>query len=259
MASERNPLDPFRIALKFVEDSDLLIRIGNAAGLKFDLMMSEDEAYSHNTRVRAVLPRLLAAYDALDDEPRLAAAQNAVAELRKARAAPDEALSDALSRAGWELRESDFVVRSPETREVFFPKGSQWDAFVVLKGAFAEAASSITIIDAYCDGTVFKMIVDRPLDKLHLRILCSRYADAVAAEAKAFTKQYPGVTVEVRRTKDFHDRFIVLDDTACIHVGASIKDAGHTAFMVSRVEDQSNLDAMLKQAQESWKAGTPVV
>jgi hypothetical protein len=47
MANERNPLDPFRIALKFVENSDLLVRLGNAAGLKFDLTMNEDEAYSH--------------------------------------------------------------------------------------------------------------------------------------------------------------------------------------------------------------------
>ena len=37
--------------------------------------------------------------------------------------------------------------------------------------------------------------------------------------------QRPGVTIEVRRTKDFHDRFIVVDGKTCVQVGASIKDA----------------------------------
>ena len=72
----------------------------------------------------------------------------------------------------------------------------------------------------------------------------------------AFMGQYPNVTVHVRTTTDFHDRFIVLDGTVCVHVGASIKDAGKRACMVSRIEDVANRDAMLRQLDESWEAGT---
>ena len=72
-------------------------------------------------------------------------------------------------------------------------------------------------------------------------------------------RQYPNVTVQVRTTKDFHDRFIVLDGTVCVHVGASIKDAGKRACMVSRIEDAGNRDAMLTQLNESWDAGTHVL
>jgi hypothetical protein len=167
-------------------------------------------------------------------------------------------LAEALARAGWELRETDFVVHSPETREAFFPKGSQWDAFVVLRDLFAEAKETVAIVDAYCGTKVFQMLEERSLDKLHVRILCSKYADAVAEGARAFTAQHGGVTVEVRKVHDFHDRFIVLDDNICVHLGASIKDAGKTAFMVSRIEDHRNRDAMLKQLDESWAGGTPV-
>ena len=81
---------------------------------------------------------------------------------------------------------------------------------------------------------------------------------AVAAGARAFIEQHPGVTVEVRSTTDFHDRFIVLDRSVCVHVGASIKDAGKKAFMVSRIEDPSNREAMLRQLDESWANGTLV-
>lgn len=258
MAHDRNDLDPFRVVVGSIGDSDLLVRVATAAGLRADLSLNEGDSVSHKTRVRALLPRILAAYDGLPDDSRLTAARAAIAEIRKTAAVSDDALSESLGRAGWELRDSEFVVKSPETREMFFPKGSPWDAFVVLRDIFAEAKTTITVVDAYADTTLFKMLAQRPLDKLHVRILCSKGAEGVAAEAKVFSAQHPGVTFEVRRTKDFHDRFIVVDEKTCVHVGASIKDAGKTAFMVSRVEDERNRDALLKQAAASWDAATAV-
>ena len=258
MSTQRNDLDPFRVVIGLIDDSDTLLRAAYAAGLRFDVVLNDPDAYSHKTRVRALAPRILAAYDALDGDTRLMAGQAAVAELRRSSSTMEVILAEALARAGWELRDTDFVVRSPETRELFFPKGSQWDAFVVLRDLFAEARESIAIVDAYCSTKVFQMLEERSLDKLHVRILCSKYAEAVAEGAKAFTAQHGGMAVEVRKAQDFHDRFIVLDENICVHVGASIKDAGKTAFMVNRIEDQRNREAMLKQLDESWAAGTPV-
>ena len=170
------------------------------------------------------------------------------------------AVAQRLRTAGWELRETGFVVLSPETREVFFPQGSPWDAFVVLRDLFTEAAESITVVDAYCHTTVFQLLQGRALgDALSLRVLCGRNAQAVAAEAGVFMQQYPNVAVTVRTTTDFHDRFIVLDGNVCVHVGASIKDAGKRACMVSRIEDVANRDAMLRQLNQSWEAGTHVL
>lgn len=255
MNAAQSELDSFRIAVGVIQDSDTLVRVGHAAGLRFDAGLSEPESYSHKTRLRALLPRVLGAYDGLDSDARLVAARAAVAELRRAGPEVEAALAEALARAGWELQDGDLAVRAPETREVFFPKGSPWDAFVVLRDLFAEARQSITIVDAYCDTTVFQILEERSLEKLHIRILCSQYASAVAAGAKAFVAQHPEVTVEVRKTRDFHDRFVVLDGQTCIHVGASIKDAGKAAFMVSRIEDRRNREALLKQLDESWLAG----
>ena len=141
---------------------------------------------------------------------------------------------------------------------MFFPKGSPWDAFVLVRDIFAKANESITIVDPYCDTTIFQSLLERNLTGLHIQILCWRYAEAVAVGAATFTAQYPGVTVEVRRTRDFHDRFIVVDGTSCLHVGASIKDAGNRACMISSIEDQRNREALLQQLQKSWERGTEV-
>ena len=81
----------------------------------------------------------------------------------------------------------------------------------------------------------------------------------MAAEAKTFMAQHSGVKVEVRQGKDFHDRFIIIDDRSCVHVGASIKDAGKTAFMVSRVEDEENRLAILTAIRTSWRSATQLI
>ena len=56
----------------------------------------------------------------------------------------DSSLSDAeiaaaLEKLGWSIQDGDLVVRTPEVREVFFPKGSPWDAHLILQSLFAEA------------------------------------------------------------------------------------------------------------------------
>jgi hypothetical protein len=251
----RSNLDPFRVIVGVLAtrgDSDLFAGVVSAAGVRVDLRMSEGEGESHKTRIRALLPRIFAAYDELDDQSRLAAANVALGNFGPAYPDTKARAIEALARAGWEVRGDALVVGSPDLREMFFPKGSPWDAHVVLRGTFSEAQTTLTIVDPYTDGTVFKMLAARPLSGLTVRILCGASGPSVAVEAKSFMTQYPGVTIEVRQGKDFHDRFIIIDDHSCIHVGASIKDAGKTACMISRVEDQGNLQAVLAAIRAAW-------
>jgi hypothetical protein len=251
----RSNLDPFRVIVGVLAtrgDSDLLAGVASAAGVRVDLRMSEEEQESHKTRIRALLPRIFAAYDELNDESRLAAANVALGNFGPAYPDTKARAIEALLRAGWEVRGDALVVGSPDLREMFFPKGSPWDAHVALRGTFSEAQTNLTIVDPYTDGTVFQMLATRPLSGLTVRILCGASAPAVAVEARSFMTQYPGVTIEVRQGKDFHDRFIIIDDHSCIHVGASIKDAGKTACMISRVEDQGNLQAVLAAIRAAW-------
>ena len=253
----KSDLDPFRVIIGVLAtrgDSDLLVGVASAAGLRVDLRMSEPESYSNKTRIRALLPRIFAAYDKVGDEARLAVANVALRNFSPAYHDTKDRAVEALALAGWKVRGQELVVGSPDLREMFFPKGSQWDGHIVLRGIFNEAQHRLTIIDPYTDGTVFQMLVTRPLTGLTVRVLCGASGPAVAVEARSFMAQHSGVTVEVRQGKDFHDRFVVIDDRSCVHVGASIKDAGKTAFMISRVEDDDNLRAILGAATIAWAA-----
>ncbi|WP_459568899.1 hypothetical protein [Cupriavidus sp. 8B] len=256
----KNELDPFRVIVGMVaahKDSEQLLELVSATGLRFDQSLSEQEAYSHKTRVRALQPRIIAAYDLLNDSEALSAANGLAAALAKFPDLLAEA-SSSLQRIGWDIRNGQLVAAEQALREIFFPKGSQWDAFVVLRGMFGEAKSELMIVDGYCDQTLFQHLAARSAQPLSVKILCHQYAVAAASEARAFEAQYSGWSFEVRRAKDFHDRFVVIDHSSCVHIGASINGAGRTAFMISRIEDSENRNALLTAINNSW-TNAPVV
>jgi hypothetical protein len=254
-AVDRNQLDPIKIIVGVLAtrgDSDLLVGVVNSAGIRVNLTMLEQQDYSHKTRIRALLPRIFAAYDELTSEAQLATAIVALRNFSPSYPDTKARAVEALVLAGWRVEGDRLEVTSPELREMFFPRGSPWDAPVVLRGIFNEAKTTLIIIDSYTDGTAFQMLASRPLAGLTVRILCGASSPAVAAEARTFIAQHPGVTGEVRQSKDFHDRFVIIDDHTCVHIGASIQDAGKTAFMVSRVEDAANKDAILGALAAAW-------
>jgi len=71
---------------------------------------------------------------------------------------------------------------------------------------------------------------------------------AFAQEARKFLTQHANFTLEARRSKEFHDRFVILDDNECWHIGCSIKDAGNGAFMLSVSQPGSGLHGLLLKA-----------
>jgi len=124
----------------------------------------------------------------------------------------------------------------------------------ILRGA----RQAIIVVDSYVDGTVLELLKSREAPINSLRILTLNCPDDLALEASKFQAQYANVTVELRRSRTFHDRFLVVDGAHCWHLGASIKDAGIRAFMVSQVEDEGNRDALLSQFDRSWQAAQAI-
>lgn len=257
----KSELDPFRVVVSVIAgkcDSDLLTGVVSAADLRFDAVLSGNAAYSHKTRVRVLAPRIIQAYDALSEPEARGAASAVVAALQSR----ENILADtakALRRVGWDIQGGELVVVDPEIREMFFPKGSRWDAFVVLKDLFNDATAELIIVDGYCDSMLFQLLSARAGKPLRVKILCWQSAAAVASEAKAFMAQFLGWVIQVRQAKDFHDRFVVLDGASCVHIGASINGAGKTAFMISRIEDPANRDTLLAQLDTSWTAASQLL
>lgn len=139
------------------------------------------------------------------------------------------------------------------TKEGVFFSGQYYDAFCQVAGIVASAQESITLIDRYVGRETFELLGGKA-ETVVLRVLTKGLSDSVRALARAFQKQHGGL--EIRLSDEFHDRFLIIDDKAFYHFGASIKDLGKRGFMFSVIEEPDVLASIRAKFQDEWSRAT---
>jgi hypothetical protein len=244
-------------ALTFELDSDEVVEIISLAGLSVDWSLTAKQEYSHSTRKRAYRPRVDGAFSDLSGSEKLRVSWVVSSELIRRHPEREGDLRDRLTAIGWMLDGGVIRPASGDVAELFFPRGSEHDAYVKLREIAGSARSSITVVDPYVDSSVLT-ILGTCEGSLDIRILSHKLPSDFAHEVARFAKQHSPRSVEVRRTAEFHDRFVIIDNSRCFHVGASIKDAGLRAFMISQVQDPANVRSLLEQVGKGWDSATSV-
>lgn len=247
----RNELDPWPVILACLFDLDSyeIPGIIDASGMTVNWALTEREDYSHKYRKAAYRPRINRAYQALNEDDRLRVAYIVCDEL--ARRGFGDKLDARLQRIGWRIDGTALVPATETVRELFFPQGTQHDAYVHIRKIVRRARRSLRIIDPYLDGTVFAILGDVQ-GPMTVELLGAKFPTDFSLEVGKFQQQHPEMQIETRSSRDFHDRFIVIDDAECWHIGCSIKDAGNKAFMVSAIEDSRNSKVLLDTLRSAW-------
>ena len=253
----RHQLDPWRVivACLFELDSHETPGIIDMSGMAIDWRLTEREDYSHKYRKAAYRPRINAAYEALNEDDKLRVAFIVCAELAQRGLA--EQLNAGLQRICWRIDGGCLTPTTETVRELFFPQGTQHDAYVRIREIFSDATQSIRVIDPYMDGSIYT-ILGRVHGLLKVELLAANPPPDFVYETVKFQQQHRQVRIEARRSRDFHDRFIVTDEDECWHLGCSIKDAGNKAFMLSRIEDARNAKALLRTLRSTWVNAIPL-
>jgi hypothetical protein len=256
-----DPWDPISINLYDINKSDLVENLIGLTGLS--LKLSSDQS-THVQRIREYKPIIQTAYDGLPDDERGRFAQIVAKGILVSDKVPDEIkerLIDNLNDIGWTITEDgELITQDVLLSERFFPPGTSYDAYVAIREILEKAASSAMIVDAYMGSTIFETLSAINPTKLTVQLLTTEKnlkAD-FRVEATNFQQQYTGVRIEVRTSTDFHDRFIVIDDAEYYHVGASIKDAGKRAFMISRLQDPPIINLFKQYLDQVWQSATVV-
>lgn len=145
--------------------------------------------------------------------------------------------------------------------EQFFPPGTPYDAYVAIREILEKTTSKAVIIDPFMGSTIFATLSTISTTEFSVQLLttATNLKPDFHVEAAKFQKQYATVQLEVRTTTDFHDRFIAIDNTEYYHVGASVKDAGKRAFLISRLQDQPIIDILKQYINQVWSAATVVL
>jgi hypothetical protein len=146
--------------------------------------------------------------------------------------------------------------RSAQLNQRFFPAGAHHDAFIEIRGVISSVTKSLLIVDPWVDHTLWALLSNVPTASL-LRIMTKTMKGDFLLEATKFAKQH-GCTVEIRQSASYHDRFIVIDETGCWHLGASIKDAGSKAFVISKIERKELIRGIIEDIESEWAKATVV-
>lgn len=141
------------------------------------------------------------------------------------------------------------LIERPAMR--FFVEGQYFDAFSAIKEIVKEAKKSIVLIDGYVNAETLAFFPGKePQIKLRILTDSKSIREEFQRAINLYNKQYGNLSLET--SKNFHDRFLVLDDQSFYHIGASIKDAGNKTFMFSKIEDENVIDTIRKKINLEW-------
>ena len=129
-------------------------------------------------------------------------------------------------------KQIDFIVRTelPPKEGVFF-EGQIFDAYIFASDLIKSAQKSIVLIDNYIDETVL-LLLSKRTKKVSAEIHTKQISEQIQLDLRRHNAQYAPVIIF--ETKNFHDRFLIIDDTV-YHIGASLKDLGKKLFAFSKM------------------------
>ena len=121
------------------------------------------------------------------------------------------------------------------TNGIFY-NGQIFDAYVFISDLIKIANESIVLIDNYVDDTTLTLFSKN--QNIKIQIFTSTISKQLQLDINKYNQQYNNL--EVKITKNFHDRFIILDDCDVYHIGASLKDLGNKIFAFSKISIDCN-------------------
>ena len=127
-------------------------------------------------------------------------------------------------------------------QKVFYD-GQIYDAFDQMKKFVRMAKKELIIIDPYFADCVLPLVAQKRQGVSLLVVKNSRSKLLHDVDVAQFNEQYGG-TLAVKTSDKFHDRFIIIDNTTLIHIGASLNHLGKKCFAFSSL-DKSNIPDIL--------------
>ena len=111
----------------------------------------------------------------------------------------------------------EYISDHEESNQKIFFDGQIYDAFSLLTGLIQKAEAEIILVDGYVDvGTL--NILSKKKENVAVTIYTLQRTKLSQTDVDNFNAQYP--KLDVKYTRAFHDRFLILDKTKAYHVVA---------------------------------------
>lgn len=139
----------------------------------------------------------------------------------------------------------EYISDHEESNQKVFFDGQLFDAFSLLSNLIKRAKQEIILIDNYVDTGTLDLLSKKQTSAAVYLHTTQQGCKLTASKISSFNTQYP--TLQISYTTNFHDRFLVLDQSTAYHIGASVKDAGKKCFAVSHIHDPKVVQDILQR------------
>ena len=136
---------------------------------------------------------------------------------------------------------------------IFF-NGQIFEAYKFVADIIKSATTSIILIDNYIDETTLALLSKRNAETKAI-IYSEHLSRNQIIDLQKLNAQYE--TIEIRKLKHNHDRFLIIDEKEMYHFGASLKDLGKKIFAFSKMDNEVELILGRVQPPQSPKGGNP--
>ena len=141
----------------------------------------------------------------------------------------------------------DYIATREESEQRIFFDGQIYDAFSLIADVIKKADSELTLIDNYVNLDTLNLLAKKK-NGIKVTIYTMKQTSLSKTDVANFNKQYPKLIL--RNTRNFHDRFLIIDNNYAYHIGASIKDAGRKCFAINLIRDVEIVHNILKKLKQ---------
>ena len=140
----------------------------------------------------------------------------------------------------------NYIASNTEVKQKIFFDGQIYDAFSFIADLVGKAQSKLILIDNYVDVNTLNILCKKK-SAVDVLIATAGKGSLTTKDINKFNAQYP--KLRVKKTVDFHDRFLIIDDKEGYFIGASIKDAGKKSFAITRIEDEKMIQDLINKVR----------
>jgi hypothetical protein len=136
------------------------------------------------------------------------------------------------------------------TDEGLFFKGEYYSAIYHLDKIICQASKEIKLVDNYISFDLICFLTNRQTDVSIKILTISNKIAALELPLQNFQKQH--LSISIKESNSYHDRFLILDDLHLYHFGASLKDLGNKTFMFSKINEPKIVQAFITDFDSKW-------
>lgn len=142
----------------------------------------------------------------------------------------------------------------PTSPERVYPAGNVYDFYRDLKERVQSSKVSILVVDPYIDEGLFDTYLRDVPKEVKIRLLTANPGGTILKAVELFKRQEKD-RFECRTSTSIHDRVIIIDESTCLVLGQSIKDAASKKpTYVTQIYSQD----MVNLYEDAWKKATPL-